>query len=67
MKVIVQILMVVSAISLVLSALYWVNILEQDLLNVSGQGFLWASIACAVYAIALQVTKPFGGGGGAGE
>lgn len=67
MKIVIQILMVISAVSLILSALYWVDILEQDLLNVSGQGFLWASIACAVYAIALQVTKPLGGGGGAGE
>lgn len=67
MKVIIQILMLVSTISLVFSALYWLNILEGDFLNVSGQGFMWASIACSVYAIALQVTKPFGGGGGAGE
>jgi len=63
MKVVVQILMVISGISLILSALFWVNILQSDILNVSGQGFLSACVACAMYAIALQVTKPFGGGG----
>ena len=63
MKIVVQILMAISAIALILSALFWLNILEQAILNVSGQGFLWASIACSIYALALHIIKPLGGDG----
>ena len=63
MRIVVQILMAISAIALILSALFWLNIREQAILNVSGQGFIWVSMACAIYALALHIIKPCGGGG----
>ena len=67
MKVILQILMVASAISLVLAILMGFNLIQSDIMNVSGRGFLELSIACSLYAIGLAVAKPFGGGGGGSE
>ena len=66
MKVVNQILMVVSAIALIIAVLMGVNIIQSDIMNVSGRGFLELSIACSLWAIGSQVVKPFGGGGSEG-
>lgn len=66
MKVLSQILMIVSAIALAIAVLMGVNVIGTDIWLVSGRGFLELSMACSLFAIALQVVKPFGGGGSAG-
>ena len=66
MKVLSQILMIVSAIALAIAVLMGVNVIGTDIWLVSGRGFLELSMACPLFAIALQVVKPFGGGGSAG-
>ena len=54
---------VFTGIFLIIAALYALPILGTALWGVSGSGFLYGSIACAIYAIALHIIKPFGGGG----
>lgn len=63
MRIVVQILMIASAVSLVLAILMGFNLIAEDILNVSGRGFLELSVACAIYAACMQYLKPFGGDG----
>ena len=63
MKVIILILLAVSAIALLLAALMGLNIITGHLMQVGGRGFLELSTACSLLAIALHIIKPIGGGG----
>ena len=66
MDAIVKILVVLSGVFLIIGALFALPVLEQAWWGVSGSGFIYGSIACSLYAIALHVVKPFGCGGGSG-
>ena len=67
MKIVVQILMAVSGIALILAGIMGLDIISNDILNISGRGFLELSIATVLYAVALHVIQPFGGQGGGAE
>ena len=65
MNTIAQILLVISAIALIIAALFGLNIIQTALLGVSGMGFTALSTACSLLAIAINLVKPFGGSGSA--
>ena len=51
---------------MIMAILMGFDIVETDVLNVSGSEFIALSMGCSLYAIGLNVAKPFGGDG-AGE
>ena len=67
MKILIQILMVVSAVALILSALMGFELIKTEIWNLDGRDFCLLALAITLYAIALGVLKPFGGGGGSEE
>ena len=67
MSILVKILMGASGVALILAILMGFNIVQGDLLNVSGRGFLELSIAGTLYAMGLHFITPFGGGDGGGS
>ena len=64
MDAIIKILMVLGGVFLIIAGLYALPVISSALWGVSGSGFLYGSIGCSIYAIALHIVKPFGGGGG---
>ena len=58
--------MAAAGIALIMAILMGFDIVETDVLNVSGSEFIALSMGCSLYAIGLNVAKPFGGDG-AGE
>ena len=67
MKIVNLVLMIISGISLIIGALFGLDIVKGAWLGVSGTGFLYLSMASSLYAIGLRMIKPFGGGGGESE
>lgn len=63
MKAINQILLAAAGIAILLAALMGLNVVQTDIMEVSGRGFLDLATACSLFAIALHLVKPFGGGG----
>jgi len=60
MKAVVMILMIASALALILAAMMGFNIGPENILGISGRGFLDLSMACSLFVIATHLAKPFG-------